>query len=80
MSKPILTADKLCTSLSDYSSKMWKMCAPGKMLKRYQGGNSWLWVSHAPFNNFICSPAGPSKTYTNYLADESVVKNKKAKR
>jgi hypothetical protein len=76
VSKPILTADKLSNSLSDYLSKMWKICAPGKMLKRYQGGNSWLWVSHAPLNNFICPPAGPRKEYMHYLADKLVVKNK----
>ena len=28
------------------------------------------------YDYFICPPAGPRKTYTNYLADESVVKNK----
>ena len=80
MSKPILTADKLCASLSDYSSKMWKIFAPGKMLKRYQGRNSWLWVRHAPFNIRVMPTPGSGKAYMHYLADESVVKNKKAKR
>jgi len=80
MSKSKSNKNELNNSLSDYSSKMWKMLAPDKLLKRYQGGDSWRWTSLRPFNTFIIYP--PGSGYGYFLidrfkeAEEMLVKNK----